>query len=81
VVGAVSAMDRRVDELRARRARRAADRAAFEERRKYGLEARHAAKLAHLAARRAEAAQAAEEETEEAENSITHDHGPEPDAA
>jgi hypothetical protein len=43
----------RGDELRARRAARAAERAAFEERRRYGLATRHAAKLAHLATRAA----------------------------
>lgn len=41
--------DRRLDELRARRAARAAERAAFEERRKHGLRARHGTKLARLA--------------------------------
>ncbi|WP_279588736.1 hypothetical protein [Actinophytocola oryzae] len=39
----VSAMDRRLDDLRARKAARAADRAAFEERRRHGLTARHLA--------------------------------------
>jgi hypothetical protein len=47
-------MDRRLDELRARRAARAAERAEFEERRTWGLRIRHAAKLAYLAARRDE---------------------------
>lgn len=51
----MSVVDRRLDELRARRAARAADRAAFEERRRHGVQARHAAKLAYLSAR-AEAA-------------------------
>jgi hypothetical protein len=50
-VVAVSAADRRLDELRARRAARAADRAAFEERRRHGLAARHSAKLARLRTR------------------------------
>jgi hypothetical protein len=50
-VVAMSAADRRLDELRARRASRTAERAAFEERRAYGLNARHRAKLAWLAAR------------------------------
>jgi hypothetical protein len=45
-------MDRRLDELRARRAARAAERAEFGERRGYGLRARHLAKLTRLAARR-----------------------------
>ena len=79
-VVAVSAMDRRVDELRARRAQRAADRAAFEERRKHGLAARHAAKLAHLAARQAEA-QARKENIEDPENSISPEQPPTPDVA
>lgn len=48
----MSAADR-TDDLRARRAARAAGRAAFEERRQHGLAARHAAKLAYLAARNA----------------------------
>lgn len=62
----------RVDELRARRAARAAERAAFEERRRHGLAARHAAKLAHLAARAAK---------EEAGEPTTTEQAPEPDAA
>ena len=63
----------RVVELRARRAARAAERAAFEERREHGLRARHAAKLAHFAAR---------ERTEEEPTPDTPDsEGPEPDAA
>jgi hypothetical protein len=74
-------MDRRLDELRARRARQTAERAAFEERRRYGLETRHATKLAYLAARRAEAARTAEENTEDAENFITAERGPEPEVA
>lgn len=41
----------RVDEPHTRRAARAADRAAFEERRLYGLNTRHAAKLARLTAK------------------------------
>jgi hypothetical protein len=53
----------RVDELRARRAARAADRAALEERREYGLKARHAAKLAHLAERERKKAEEAAKET------------------
>ena len=65
----------RVDELRARRAARAAARAALEERRKYGLKARHAAKLAHLAEReRKKAATEAHPDTPAPEN-------PEPDVA
>ena len=43
----------RVDDLQARRAARAEGRAALEERRQYGLTARHAAKLAYLATRKA----------------------------
>jgi hypothetical protein len=74
-------MDHRLDELRARRARHAAERAAFEERRRYGVEARHAAKLAYLAARRAEAARTAEENAEDTANFITPERGPEPEAA
>lgn len=62
----------RVDELRARRTARAAERAAFEERRRHGLAARHAAKLAHLAAR------AAKENTEPLP---TTEQPPGPDAA
>jgi hypothetical protein len=61
-VGAVNAADCRVAELRARRAARAAERAEFEERRRHGLAARHAAKLAHLAARQAEKERAGQEE-------------------
>lgn len=61
-----------VDELRARRAARAAERAAFEERRRYGVSARHAAKLAYLAARE-------KEEKEKAD--LIPEEGPEPDAA
>ncbi|HEX6357846.1 hypothetical protein [Actinophytocola sp.] len=41
----------RLDQRRARRAARAAERTAFAELRAHGLRARHAAKLAHLAAR------------------------------
>jgi hypothetical protein len=68
----------RVDELRARRAARAADRAALEERRKYGLMARHAAKLAHLAEReRKKAEEAAKETTPDA----PAPEDPKPDAA
>jgi hypothetical protein len=62
----------RLDDLRARRAARAADRAAFEERRRHGLAARHAAKLAHLAARAAK---------EEAQEPTTTEQPPEPGAA
>jgi len=68
----MSAADRRLAELRVRRAARAANRAAFEERRGYGLRARHAAKLAHLSAR-AQAARA-DEACAEAET-------PQPEAA
>ena len=71
----MSAADR-VDELRARRATRAAERAAFEESREHGLRARRAAKLAHLAAR------AERTMPEEPPPSNGPDHeGPEPDAA
>jgi hypothetical protein len=69
----MSAAARRVDELRARRAARAADRAAFEERRRYGQQARKAAKLAHLTAR--EQAQAREQPTEEPDNSTAPTRG------
>jgi hypothetical protein len=67
----------RTDELRTRRAARAAERAAFEERRRFGLAARHAAKLAHLAARTAK---------ENAHNELTTteqapEPGQEPDVA
>jgi hypothetical protein len=62
-VGAVSAASRRLDDLRARRAAHAADRAAFAERRQYGLAGRRAAKLAYLRTR-------TEEEPEEPDNSI-----------
>ncbi len=41
----------RLDQLRARKAARVADRAAFAELRAYGLRARHAAKLARLSSR------------------------------
>jgi hypothetical protein len=41
----------RLDLLRERKAALAAARAAFEERRRHGLKARHEAKLAHLARR------------------------------
>jgi hypothetical protein len=44
-------VSRRIDELRARRAARAAERAAFAECRTHGLSVRHAAKLAWLAGR------------------------------
>ncbi|HEV7648861.1 MAG TPA: hypothetical protein VGP26_11915 [Actinophytocola sp.] len=47
------AVRRRLELLRHRRATAAADRAAFEARRKHGLIARHQAKLAHLAQRAA----------------------------
>jgi hypothetical protein len=43
------AADHRLDELRAHRATRAAERAAFAERRRHGLRARHEAKLRRLA--------------------------------
>ncbi len=43
------ALRRRLADLRARRAAAAADRAAFEARRRHGLAARHRAKLAYLA--------------------------------
>lgn len=46
------AVEDRLAALRRRRAELAADRAAFEERRRYGLRARRAAKLAYLAERR-----------------------------
>jgi hypothetical protein len=65
----MSAADRRLDELRARRAARTAERAAFEERRVYGLNVRHRAKLAWLAAR-AEAPQTEKENLTEPDNSI-----------
>ncbi len=52
------AVRRRLERLRRRRAAMAAARAAFEERRRYGLAARHRAKLAHLTRR--ETAPAAE---------------------
>jgi hypothetical protein len=45
------AVHRRLDLLRHRRVAMAADRAAFESRRRHGLTARHEAKLAHLATR------------------------------
>jgi hypothetical protein len=73
-VVAVSAADRRLDELRARRAARAAERAAFEERRAHGLSARHTAKLAWLAARVA-ATQTEEETPTEPDNSIPPEPG------
>jgi hypothetical protein len=76
----VSNVSRRLEELRERRAARAADRAAFEERRRHGLKARHAAKLAHLAARTT-TARAEEEKPEEPENFITPNQGPTPEAA
>jgi hypothetical protein len=44
-----SSLQRRLAELRARRAAAVADRAAFEARRRHGLAARHRAKLAYLA--------------------------------
>jgi hypothetical protein len=71
----VKAADRRLAELRARRAARAEDRAAFEERRKYGLAARHAAKLAHLAGR--QQATQGKEEPEDPENRIPPETDPE----
>jgi len=77
----VSAVDRRLDELRARRATRAADRAAFEERREHGLAARHAEKLAYLAGRQAAATQTVEEDIEDPENSISPEHGRKPEVA
>lgn len=77
----MSAAARRVDELRARRQARAADRAAFEERRGYGLQARHAAKIAHLAARENTTTRTEEELTEEPENSIPPAQGAEPEVA
>ena len=78
----MSAAARRVDELRARRQARAADRAAFEARRMHGLQARHAAKMAHLAAARENATTRTEEElTEEPENSVPPAQGTEPEVA
>jgi hypothetical protein len=64
----------RADDLRTRRTARAAERAAFEERRRHGLVSRHAAKLAHLAARAAK-------EAAEKEPTTAPEHGPAPDAA
>lgn len=75
----MSAADRRLTELRARRAARAEDRAAFEERRRYGLAARHAAKLAYLAAR--QEAIKGKEELEDSENRIAPETDPAPEAA
>ena len=75
----MSAADRRLAELRARRGARAEDRAAFEERRRYGLAARHAAKLAYLAAR--QEANQGKEELEDPENRIPSDTNREPEAA
>jgi hypothetical protein len=46
-----SGLRRRLDAFRHRRASMAADRAAFETRRRHGLTARHDAKLAHLRTR------------------------------
>jgi hypothetical protein len=77
----MSAAAHRVDELRARREAHAADRAAFEERRRYGLRARHAAKLAHLTAREQAMSQAREEPTEEPENSTAPTRGMAPEVA
>lgn len=82
----MSAADRRLDELRARRAARTADRAQFEERRQHGLTARHVAKLAWLATRRAAAAQAEptqvkEENPTDTDNSISPEPGHEPEVA
>jgi len=69
----MTAAARRVDELRARRAARDTDRTAFEARRRHGLAARHAAKLARLAA-------APEETSPELDNTLTEEP-PEPDVA
>jgi hypothetical protein len=52
----------RLDAFRRRKAEAAADRAAFEERRRHGLKARHRAKLVHLAARRPKPDEPVEEE-------------------
>lgn len=65
----------RITELRTKREARAAERAAFEERRRHGLTARHAAKLAHLAMRTKETTEHLTT-TEQAQ-----EPGPEPDAA
>jgi hypothetical protein len=60
---------RRLELFRQRRAAAAADRAAFEERRRHGLKARHKAKLAWLAERAAtEKETAIAEETEKLNN-------------
>lgn len=75
----MNAADRRLAELRARKAVRAEDRAAFEERRRYGLAVRHAAKLAYLAAR--QEANQGKEELEDPENRISPDTNPEPEVA
>jgi hypothetical protein len=72
----MSAADRR-DELRARRAERASERAAFEERRRYGVQARHAAKLAYLAARKKNE----EVKPEDADNPTRPEPPTEPEAA
>lgn len=65
------AVRRRLELLRHRRATAAADRAAFEARRKHGLVARHQAKLAHLARQAAETEPALD--PEEAPPTTEHD--------
>ena len=81
----MSVADRRMDELRARRAARAEERAQFEKCRQYGLNARHAAKLAWLATRAAaaqtESTQAKEENPTDPDNSISPEPSHEPEVA
>jgi hypothetical protein len=71
------ALRRRLDLFRHRRATMAADRAAFEARRKHGLTARQQAKLAYLA--ESEAAQDIPDDTEDRE--VPNDNRIDDDAA
>lgn len=66
------AVRRRLEVLRHRRAMAAADRAAFEARRKHGLVARHRAKLAYLAQREA-AEPTPDPDPQEAQPTTEHD--------
>ena len=58
-------IERRLADLRQRRAAKAAARAEFETRRQHGLRSRHEAKLAHLAARESEQPNQPDEPTKE----------------
>lgn len=69
--------ERGLADFRRRRAEMAATRAAFEERRRYGLRARHAAKLARLAAWESERDQQIDEPSKE----VTPPEAQAPDAA